>query len=501
MPRSALLRHLSARPVVNAAVAGLAACLAVLGSLGITAASYGVELREDARLLPGTTIAGVDVGDLTVDQARVVVEDALAARLDRPLTVRAGERRWTTSARDLGARTDLDAALDSALARTVDANLATLARVRFTGWVGDHRADVGVTAGEPEVARYVRQLAAEIDRPVRDAVLTWTDDRFDVATSRTGLRLDPVLAREALAAAVADDASTVELIVEETAPDVDTEAAQAAAATITPLVNEALDRPVRLILGDRSWSTTPREVAAVPDTDPLVAAALTGQAPAGVGLAFDDDRLDAVVDAIAAEVHVPARDADATWRDGTLHLTGEQAGRALVRDGVRDALVRALRGDGQEVTLATRTVQPALTTASFDRYLVVDQAERRLYYYRDGERVREWPVAVGLAGSPTPTGLFTVGAKRFEPTWVNPSPQGWGRDMPARIGPGPDNPLGLRALNWNRNGRDTLIRFHGTPNESSIGEAASRGCVRMFNADVIELYDLIPSGTPILSVR
>ena len=115
--------------------------------------------------------------------------------------------------------------------------------------------------------------------------------------------------------------------------------------------------------------------------------------------------------------------------------------------------------------------------------------------------VRTWPVAVGTGGSPTPTGTFTVGAKRFEPTWVNPARDRWGADLPARIGPGPDNPLGLRALNWNRvGGGDTLIRFHGTPNEDSIGEAASNGCVRMFNDDVIELYDLVPSGAMIISI-
>jgi lipoprotein-anchoring transpeptidase ErfK/SrfK len=134
--------------------------------------------------------------------------------------------------------------------------------------------------------------------------------------------------------------------------------------------------------------------------------------------------------------------------------------------------------------------------------LVLRQGERTLELFEDHEPAHEWPVAVGQGGSPTPTGTFTVGAKRFEPTWVNPSPNGWGSDMPARIGPGPENPLGIRALNWNdENGRDTLIRFHGTPNEDSIGEAASQGCVRMFNDDVADLYDLVPSGTVILSVN
>ena len=95
--------------------------------------------------------------------------------------------------------------------------------------------------------------------------------------------------------------------------------------------------------------------------------------------------------------------------------------------------------------------------------------------------------------------MFTIGVKRFEPTWHNSSPDGWGKDMPLEIGPGPHNPLGLRALNWYRDGYDTLIRFHGTANEASIGRAASHGCVRMTNANVIELYDLVETGTVVVS--
>lgn len=74
--------------------------------------------------------------------------------------------------------------------------------------------------------------------------------------------------------------------------------------------------------------------------------------------------------------------------------------------------------------------------------------------------------------------------------------------MPERIPPGPGNPLGLRALNWREaDGSRTLIRFHGTANTSVLGQAVSHGCVRMANEDVIELFDRVPTGTPIVSVR
>jgi L,D-transpeptidase ErfK/SrfK len=68
--------------------------------------------------------------------------------------------------------------------------------------------------------------------------------------------------------------------------------------------------------------------------------------------------------------------------------------------------------------------------------------------------------------------------------------------MPAVIPPGPDNPLGLRAINWTA----PAIRFHGTSALSSIGTAASHGCVRMTNEGVIEMYDLVEEGSPIVSI-
>jgi lipoprotein-anchoring transpeptidase ErfK/SrfK len=63
---------------------------------------------------------------------------------------------------------------------------------------------------------------------------------------------------------------------------------------------------------------------------------------------------------------------------------------------------------------------------------------------------------------------------------------------------GPQNPLGARALYLYQGGRDTLYRIHGTAEERSIGRAVSSGCIRMLNADVIDLYDRVPVGTKVV---
>lgn len=64
--------------------------------------------------------------------------------------------------------------------------------------------------------------------------------------------------------------------------------------------------------------------------------------------------------------------------------------------------------------------------------------------------------------------------------------------------PGLTNPLGARALYIFRGGRDTLYRVHGSPEWWTIGKSVSSGCVRMMNQDVIDLYNRVPSGAPIM---
>jgi lipoprotein-anchoring transpeptidase ErfK/SrfK len=71
----------------------------------------------------------------------------------------------------------------------------------------------------------------------------------------------------------------------------------------------------------------------------------------------------------------------------------------------------------------------------------------------------------------------------------------WRNGMPGGI---PQNPLGARALYLFKGGRDTMFRIHGTNAPSSIGTAASSGCIRMLNHEVIELYNKTPVGTKVI---
>jgi lipoprotein-anchoring transpeptidase ErfK/SrfK len=493
--------------IVVILVATLVATVTV--AVGVTAWAYGDGLRDEGRLLPGTQVAGIDVGERTTVEAVAAVEDALAADLDRVVTLTHGDETWTTSKRELGADSDADAVVRDAFARIDDLRLTDLARLRWTGRDAGVDLDVRVDLPDGAVVALVDEVADSIDLAAEDATVTLTDDGvIAVTSSTTGRTTDRDAAVAALHAALADGADTVELEVADIDPGLDTDTAQRIADDTTAAVEQAvrarLDHQVTLVLGDRGWTTSPREVGATVATRPLLEAVLAAGGDVAAmpdpELSLPDGAASEVIGRIAADVDRPARDARIDTSDGRLQILDEQQGVALVRDEAQERLRSALRGASTRVELRSRTTSPSVTRDSFDTMLYLDQSKRRLALIVDGDVLRDWPVAVGLGGSPTPTGTFTVGAKRFEPTWTNPAPDRWGADMPASIGPGPDNPLGPRAINWNQSGRDTLIRFHGTTDESSIGEAASRGCVRMYNADVVELFDLVSPGMPIVSV-
>ena len=503
--RSAPMTHRRRRALQGGAAA-ITLLLGIAGVLTVGAASFGQELREGGQLLPGVTIAGVEVGGSTREEAAEAVTAHLSGHLDGEVTLVHDTGTWSATPRELGATTDLDQVLANAFAGTTDASLTELIATRWFGSTSQLALDVAVTHDTAAQAALVTEVAAAVDLSPTEATVTWGEDQAVVTAHSDGWVVDTDALATALAAAI--DGADVSAPAEVSVPT-DVVPATLTTATATRAgeeaeaqVTAALDRPVTVTFEERTFEVTAREAGAGVDGEAVIGELLADpDRDPVVELELDAEALTPIVANIAGEVDLASASATGTYSGGRLQVTPGRVGRSVDRAVTRELLATALTEGGDGVELPVTPVQPAVTSANFDTTLVVRQSDRLVELHRGGQVVRTWPVAVGTGGSPTPTGTFTVGAKRFEPTWVNPAQDRWGADLPARIGPGPDNPLGLRALNWNRvGGGDTLIRFHGTPNEDSIGEAASNGCVRMFNDDVIEMYDLVPSGAMIISI-
>ena len=133
--------------------------------------------------------------------------------------------------------------------------------------------------------------------------------------------------------------------------------------------------------------------------------------------------------------------------------------------------------------------------------IVIDASRKFLYLVQDDGLAMRYGIAVGKEGHGW-TGNARMQWKQKWPTWTPPA------EMIARkpelqkyadgLAGSPANPLGARAMYLFKGGKDTLYRIHGTDKPFSIGKAASSGCFRMINQDVIDLYsrgsaDALPS--------
>nr|WP_245271160.1 L,D-transpeptidase [Hoeflea phototrophica] len=131
--------------------------------------------------------------------------------------------------------------------------------------------------------------------------------------------------------------------------------------------------------------------------------------------------------------------------------------------------------------------------------IIVDTPNRYLYFVLPGRKAVRYGIGVGKAGFAW-EGEAYIAWKQAWPKWTPPKEMIERKPELARYGkdgmkPGLSNPLGARALYlFNEDGEDTLFRLHGTPEWNSIGTAASSGCIRLMNQDIIDLYDRVRPG-------
>jgi len=130
--------------------------------------------------------------------------------------------------------------------------------------------------------------------------------------------------------------------------------------------------------------------------------------------------------------------------------------------------------------------------------IVVDTRTKHLYLVQPGGQALAYGIGVGRQGFEW-KGEARVQHKSEWPAW-NPPPEMLKRrpDIPEHMAGGLDNPLGARALYLFQGNKDTLFRIHGTNEPDTIGKAVSSGCIRMMNADVIDLYRRVPVGTRVV---
>ena len=156
----------------------------------------------------------------------------------------------------------------------------------------------------------------------------------------------------------------------------------------------------------------------------------------------------------------------------------------------------ALLGFGPQPTVVSEAPAPVEKP---EPYVLLRLGERRVYLMEDekGQPPEGYQVAIGREEYKTPTGRFRVNEMIVNPDfrlvdWKNPT-----RELPGRVPPGPNNPLGLRWIGF-AYAHGWTIGFHGTSKPQVLGQAVSHGCVRMRNTDVVKLYERVKIGTAVV---
>jgi L,D-transpeptidase ErfK/SrfK len=162
-----------------------------------------------------------------------------------------------------------------------------------------------------------------------------------------------------------------------------------------------------------------------------------------------------------------------------------------------------LPGEGREIVLPTQYVLPNAPREG----LVINLAQLRVFYFPKAvegasQTVITHPIGIGKVGWSTPEGATKVIGKTKDPTWFPPASvrkehREAGDPLPAKVPPGPDNPLGthMMTLGW------PSYLIHGTNKPYGVGMRSSHGCIRFYPEDIAQLYDDIPIGTKVTVVN
>jgi lipoprotein-anchoring transpeptidase ErfK/SrfK len=286
-----------------------------------------------------------------------------------------------------------------------------------------------------------------------------------------------------------------------------------ATRALAPAVQRFLAHPIVITAGKKQWTMTPAQLGLKVDTQEAVTQALSVADTLGwpsrvyhrllgrpvaaslrLPFAVDPTVVTQFAQRMSTEVFMGTQDAKIDFVDGKLVLQHAQAGRQISQQKAAGALLDALRSGSGTVSVPVKKKRPKINDKNIGKVIVIRLSQEKLYLYSQMKLEKTYSVATGQPIYPTPTGHFEIITKEVNPTWTNPARDTWGKDEPAEIPPGPGNPLGTRAMALSAPG----ILIHGTPEDWSIGHAASHGCIRMHMWDVEQLFTLVTVGTPVI---
>jgi lipoprotein-anchoring transpeptidase ErfK/SrfK len=290
-----------------------------------------------------------------------------------------------------------------------------------------------------------------------------------------------------------------------------------AAAKVHRKLVAPLRSSLKVSFDGESWKLTGEQLKIRADIDAAVAEAVEDSQEGGLPgrlvryvsggeveerispeVAYSVPAVNRFVRRVAEEVNREPQNADVEASGDSLVVVAGRNGRKL-RDNLleKDLKAAVLNANAPHTIVAkVHATEPEVTkkevAAEYPSYLTLDRSSFTLRLWKNLKLAKTYTVAVGMEGLETPEGLYQIEAMEENPVWHVPESDWAGSLAGQTIPPGPSNPIKAR---WMAIFEGAGI--HGTEETSSLGSAASHGCVRMAIPDVEELYDQVEVGTPI----
>ncbi|HEU5062481.1 MAG TPA: L,D-transpeptidase/peptidoglycan binding protein [Solirubrobacterales bacterium] len=290
-----------------------------------------------------------------------------------------------------------------------------------------------------------------------------------------------------------------------------------AAALVRRKLLVPLQGSLRVSFRDESWELPGEKLKIRADIDAAVAEAVKDSQEGGLpgrivryvsggevdesitpDVTYFEPAINRFVRRVAADVNREPQNADVEPSGESLNVVAGKDGLKL-RDNLLEKELKAavLNANAPDAIVArAHSIAPEVTkdevAAQYPTYLTLDRSTFTLRLWKNLKLAKTYTVAVGAEGFATPEGLYQIEAMEENPVWNVPESDWAGSLAGQTIPPGPENPIKARWMAIYEG-----AGIHGTEETSSLGTAASHGCVRMAIPDVEELYEEVEVGTPI----
>ncbi|MDP2400891.1 MAG: VanW family protein, partial [Actinomycetota bacterium] len=358
------------------------------------------------RIHPGVTVSGVKVGGLSQNAASERVSEVLSERISQPVEIVFEDQRWPVAAADVSATVDANGAADRAFAVGRDGDLSALIRARAAAWFGGVDVIAPVSADASLTAEVLGQVAADVERPARDATIVIEAAEAVLQPAELGIAMKVDAVRDAMLLAFVGDSRAAEVRVDFIPVSItDEDAAQAlrdaqtmlsGGVTVTfeqtkwefsatHIADWIAFRPIAI---DTSATTLPVGADSSESTT-AGSAAVPGALESALEAYIDAGKAASTISPKVGSAGRPAQNATFKVGGGNVTIVPSQDGVGPDIESLALEMTRVLKTDGERVVeLRTQRVEPEITTEDAQNMGIRERIGTYTTTYASGNRPR-----------------------------------------------------------------------------------------------------------------